>query len=138
MMAAIVVPLAWRSIPSTVSCFEGKPLLACANRGWAAALDFDLWAVVFFGRAALGARLIPDGFAVCVVGFDFSLLVAIRPSLVSTTAPRAATATGPAIGQGNGRGEAKVRWRPQRHPHTLLSAQKSSEMSSNVAAFCAD
>src|SRR5262249_3528090 len=74
------------------------------------------------------------GFA---INFDFCLLVAIWPSLVSTTASRAATDTSPTIGQGNGRGGPAVRWRPSGPPHTLLSALKSSEMSSNLMAFWA-
>src|SRR6516164_9575736 len=100
MMAAMVVPLAWRSNDSTVSCFVGDPPLGSAMVR-TAALSFDFWAVVFLERVALGARLIPrDGFAVCLVSFDFRLLVAIRPSLVSTTACATDTATSPAIGRG--------------------------------------
>src|SRR6516165_5737841 len=86
MMAAIVVPLAWRSIPSTVSCFEGEPLPGCADAACVVALGFGLMAVVFTGRAVLGARLIArDCFAERFANFDFCLLVPIWPSLVSAT-----------------------------------------------------
>src|SRR6516162_6189660 len=80
MMAAIVVPLAWRSIPSTVSCFEGEPRSGCAEAACAAAFGFGLGVVVLVGRASLAARLIPrDRFAVRFANFDFCLLVAIGP-----------------------------------------------------------
>src|SRR6516225_934112 len=133
-MAAIVVPLAWRSISSTVSCFDGERLPGCAEAARFTVFGSGLRAVILVARAPLGAHLMPrDGFAVCL--FDFCLLVAIRPSLVSTTASRAATDTSPAIRLGNGKGEAAVRWRLSGPPHTLLSTQKSSELSSNLWLF---
>src|SRR6516165_7969189 len=92
---------------NTVSCFVGASSFKAAC---AAAFGFGLGPVVFTGRAVLGARLIPrDGFAVRFANFDFCLLVAIRLSLVSTTASRAATATSPAIRQGNRRGGPRVK-----------------------------
>src|SRR6478609_6509555 len=61
MMAAIVVPLAWRSIASTVSCFEVEPLAGCAERAFDAGFGFGLAAVILVERATLGARLLPRG-----------------------------------------------------------------------------
>src|SRR4029079_5060812 len=99
--AAIVVPLAWRSIASTVSCFVGEPPLGSAT-ACTAALGFDFRAVVFLGRAGFDARLIPrGGLAARLANFDFCLL-AIRPSLSQrqhhvlplARAPRSGRATG--------------------------------------------
>jgi|SRR6516165_1335745 len=123
MMVAIVVPLAWRSSDSTVSCFVGESPAA----------------VVLVRRAVLGARLIPRVFfAVRFANFDFCLLVAIQPSLVSTTASRAATVTSPAIRQGNRRGEARRHGalRPTTHAPLDAEVQRIHEQSCGSFAGC--
>src|SRR5438445_11778870 len=70
MMAAIVVPLGWRSMPRTVSCFEGKPLADWA--GTDCACDPGLDGLVFA----------ECGFLLRGVLAERCLLVAIRPSCV--------------------------------------------------------
>src|SRR6516225_4096506 len=58
MMAAIVVPLAWRSIASTVSCFKGEPLPGCADVACAVPFCFALKALSLGGTRSLGRPLV--------------------------------------------------------------------------------
>src|SRR6516165_5637119 len=114
-----------------MSCFEGEP-----PPDWAVTFGFDLSAVVFLGRAALGARLTArGGFAARLMSFNFCLLVAIWPSLLSATASCAATGTSPAIRRGNKRGGGRRAMAPSGPPHTLLLTRKSSEFTSNFMAL---
>jgi len=94
--------------------------VAIDDRPFLRTAEFDFRAAVFLGRAGFDARLIPrGGLAARLANFDFCL-PAIRPSLVSVTASRAATGTSPAIGRGDGRTEVAMGWRSQRH-HTRSS-----------------
>jgi len=95
MMAAIVVPLVCRSSDSTVSCFEGEPLLDCTDAPCPGAFglaDFE-FSVAFVVRECFAERL---------VFCEVVLLAAIWPYLPSTAASCAATGTSPATGQGDG------------------------------------
>src|SRR6516225_2028727 len=73
MMVVIVVPLAWRSRDSTVSCFDGAPRLGRAETdcpdGFGVG-DFDF-------LAGLAARLALRRFAKRSVFLELSLLAAI-------------------------------------------------------------
>ena len=97
MIASIVVPLDWRSKPSTVSCLENR---ADAN------------VAALFGRGALAGFPVvgADRLAGDLGGLDFAraLRMAIRFSLVSTTASCAATDTSPAR-----EGRARGRYEPR-------------------------
>lgn len=97
MMAAIVVPLAWRSIERTVSCFETD---------FAGRLDVEKVSESFGGVGVFlkdnEARL----FEAALRFTELDLLVAIRPSLRSTTASCAASDTSPAGQQGLGKASA--------------------------------
>jgi len=94
MIAAIVAPFGWRSIPRTVSCFdEARVRLAAAFVG-AVVLDaaVDWVALRFPDEAFMELGFLVPRFA----ALDFDLLVAIWLSLMSTTASSAATDTSPA------------------------------------------
>src|SRR6516165_9450158 len=100
-IAATVVPLARRSIESTASCFEDEPLPGFAK---AFAVAFDCGFEDFGFSAAGVARLLREDFVKRFASFAEFLLMAIWPSLVSTTASCAATGTSPPIGQGEREG----------------------------------
>src|SRR4029077_15594235 len=125
MIAAMVVPLDWRSIPSTVSCFDNAWSLPAAFSG-AAVLDAAAdWVSRRFPDEALtvSGRL--------VLRFDalhFDLLAAIWFSLMSRTASRAATETSPTNkGGANRRIEARGTAASENAPpHTLCPEGKSS------------
>src|SRR6516162_8722671 len=122
MMAAMVVPFAWRSIPSTVSCFEGQPLPGCADAACAAAFGLVVFLV---GRGALGPRLMPrDGFAICLVSLDCSLLVAIRPSLCQRQHDVLPLPRAPRSGRATGGGRPKCAMAPSGH-HTRSFRRRS-------------
>ncbi len=93
MIASIVVPLGWRSSPSTVSCLEE----------WAAAFA-AVEAAAFVGTALADLPIlgVDDRFAGRFedFDFDFDLRAVICLSVVSTTASCAATDTSPALGAG--------------------------------------
>src|SRR3981081_4463168 len=92
MTAAMVVPFGCRNSPSTASCFDEVPVdLAEACLG-VAILDAVFLGRGFFAEGWIGRA----GFATLFADFDFDLLAAIWPSLMSTPASCAATDTKPA------------------------------------------
>ncbi len=107
MIAAIVVPLGWRSSFSTADCLDVEEAGDFDDAAFEAAA-FD--AAVGFIRAA--TLLLPVRFAArddvraAFADFDFDLLVAIWPSSESTTASCAATDT---TRRGAGQGEERIR-----------------------------
>src|SRR2546430_1621005 len=101
MMAAIVAPLGWRSIASTVSCFE-VAVVDLSDASLSAA-TLDALADLAGRRAIVRDLADRDRSVMRFTVFDLDLLVAILLSLMSTTASRAATETSPAIGRGQGR-----------------------------------
>ncbi|WP_442896238.1 hypothetical protein [Bradyrhizobium sp. AZCC 2289] len=98
MIAAIVAPFGWRSIPRTISCFD-EALVSLTAAFWGAAvLDAAVdWVALRFPDEAL---MVPGCLVPRFAALDFDLLVAIWLSLMSMTASSAATDTSPAIGRG--------------------------------------
>jgi hypothetical protein len=114
MMAAIVVPLVCRSIPSTVSCFEDEPLIDRTEAARATALDF----VDLDFSATLVACLRREGFVTRLAFLEAYLLVAIG-----------------ALRQGDG-GRRSRRLAVALRPHqSLRLTQQSSELTSNLMAL---
>jgi hypothetical protein len=100
-ISATVVPLGWRSMPRTVSCFVDGRLVVRGGFASVRGRGSD-------GAAFPGARVIVDGFLLREVvaerfaGFAF-LRVAIGPSWCLTTASSAATDTSPHLWRARGR-----------------------------------
>src|SRR5258708_39566179 len=96
MIAAIVVPLGSRSIASTLSCLDDEDAgdfddAACEAAALVAAVNLDRSGAVLLMERFVGR----DDLRTVFADFDFDLLVAIWPSLMSATASCAATDTTP-------------------------------------------
>ena len=99
-MMAMAAPFGCRSIPRTICCFDWVPVDLDETSLGADSLDAAGVFVLVLPGFLAGDRAGRDGLVVHLTGFDLGLLVAIWPSLVSTTASSAATDTSPAIQQG--------------------------------------
>jgi hypothetical protein len=114
MIAAIVVPFGSCSIFSTTDCLDDEAGGDFDDAVFVAAV-FE--AVIGFGpagRLPLAVRFaVREDLRAVFAGFDFDLLVAIWPSVRSTTASCAATDTTPPIG-GRGKRREAGRYSPER------------------------